>query len=62
MAGKGQKLTCVFYMIDRETGETKEIDKVPEEALQKMSARLNQTMSDYYTQHMDEYVALKPEL
>lgn len=30
MAGETrQPLTCVFYLIDRETGETKRIDKVP---------------------------------
>ena len=38
MAGETrQPLTCVFYLIDRETGETKRIDKVPPEALEKMS-------------------------
>lgn len=60
MAGKKrQPLTCVFYLIDRETGETKQIDKVPPEALEKMSKRLSENMSAYYTQHMDEYVRLE---
>lgn len=57
MAGK--KLTCVFYLLDRETGEARQIDKVPPEALERMSERLSQRMSDYYTQHMDEYVKLQ---
>lgn len=56
MAGK--PITFKFYMLDRETGETTEVDKVPPEALAKMSERLSRTMSDYYTQHMDEYVNL----
>ena len=57
MAGETrQPLTCVFYLIDRETGETKRIDKVPPEALEKMSKRLSENMSAYYTRHMDEYV------
>lgn len=55
---KTKKLTCAFYMLDCETGETTRIDQVPEEALQKMSERLSQNMSDYYTRHLDEYVAL----
>ena len=54
-----QPLTCVFYLIDRETGETKRIDKVPPEALEKMSKRLSENMSAYYTRHMDEYVRLE---
>lgn len=55
MAGETrQPLTCVFYLIDRETGETKRIDKVPPEALEKMSKRLSENMSAYYTRHMDE--------
>ena len=46
MAGETrQPLTCVFYLIDRETGETKRIDKVPPEALEKMSKRLSENMS-----------------
>ena len=53
MAGETrQPLTCVFYLIDRETGETKRIDKVPPEAL-------GENMSAYYTRHMDEYVRLE---
>ena len=60
MAGeKRQPLTCVFYLIDRETGETKRIDKVPQEVLEKMSKLLSENMSAYYTQHMDEYVRLE---
>ncbi len=59
MAKKNDLLPCVFYLIDRETGETKQIDKVPTEVLKKMSERLSRNMSDYYTQHMDEYVKLK---
>ena len=55
----GETLTCVFYLIDRETGETKRIDKVPPEALEKMSKRLSENMSAYYTRHMDEYVRLE---
>ena len=60
MAGETrQPLTCVFYLIDRETGETKRIDKVPPEALEKMSKRLSENMSAYYTRHMDESVRLE---
>lgn len=56
---KQQPLTCVFYLIDRETGETRQIDKVPPEVLEKMRERLSRNMSDYYTRHMDEYVKLQ---
>ena len=59
MAGKKRKkLTCIFYMLDRETGEATPVDQVPEEALQKMRERLCSNMSDYYTRHMDEYMVL----
>lgn len=60
MAGKKrQPLTCSFYLIDRETGETRQIDKVPPEALAKMRERMSRNMSDYYSRHMDQYVRLK---
>lgn len=60
MAGKKrQELTCTFYMIDRETGDTQQIDRVPPEALAKMQERLSENMSAYYTQHMDEYTRLE---
>lgn len=53
-------LTWSFHMIDKRTGEVTDLPegKVPEEVKAKWAERLSQTMSDYYTQHMDEYIKL----
>ena len=52
-------ITFKFYMLDRDTGEAAEVEKVPPEAIAKMSDRLSRNLSDYYTQHMGEYVQLQ---
>ena len=36
-------------------GVTEQIERLPQEALDIMSERLSRTMSDYYTQHPDEF-------
>ncbi|MBQ0038343.1 MAG: hypothetical protein KBS74_06700 [Clostridiales bacterium] len=56
MAGK--KLGYICYMMDKKTGEVQEIQQVAPEVKQKWAERLSSTMSDYYTQHMDEYTKL----
>lgn len=53
-----KKLGFVLYLMDREQGTVQEIKEVPDEVKEKWSERLSQTMSEYYTQHMDEYVRL----
>ena len=52
MARKDQKLTCTFFV-----GKTK-VDKLTPEHLDKMAQRLGETMSLFYTQHIDEYKQL----
>ena len=53
MAGRKQKeLTFTLYL------GGKQVDKLPPEYLDKMAARLGETMSIYYTKHPDEYRAL----
>ena len=47
-----QQLTCTFYV-----GGVK-VDKLTPEQTKKMSARLSETMSLYYTRHPDEYLKL----
>lgn len=46
---KQQKLTYSFYV-----GGVK-VDKLTPEQLGRMSERLSKSMSEYYTQHPDEY-------
>ena len=53
MAGrKQQPLTFTFYL------GGKQVDRLPPEYLDKMAARLGETMSIYYTKHPDEYRVL----
>ena len=53
MAGrKQQPLTFTFYL------GGKQVDRLPPEYLDKMAARLGETMSIYYTTHPDEYRVL----
>ena len=54
MARKGQELTYTFFV-----GGV-QVDKLTPEQLDKMSERLSKSMSLYYTNHMDEYVKIKP--
>lgn len=49
MAKKEQKLTCTFFV----GGE--QVDKLSPEHLEKMSLRLGEVMSIYYTAHSEEY-------
>ena len=53
MARKEQKLTCTFFV------GGKQVDKLSPEYLDKMAQRLGEVMSNYYTQHPDEYRQLK---
>jgi hypothetical protein len=56
MARKEQKtLTCTFFV------GGKQVDKLTPEHLDKMSQRLGEVMSIFYTQHPDEYQQLKGE-
>ena len=36
-------------------GKTEEIERLPDDVLEIMAQRLSRTMSDYYTQHPDEF-------
>ena len=53
MARKEQKLTCTFFVGD------KQVDKLTPEHLDKMAKRLGDVMSIYYTAHSEEYIHLK---
>ena len=53
MARKEQKLTCTFFVGD------KQVDKLSPEYLENMSKRLGEVMSIYYTAHSEEYKQLK---
>ena len=56
MARKEQKLTCTFFV------GGKQVDKLTPEHLEKMSQRLGEVMSIYYTAHSDEYKQLKERI
>ena len=49
MARKEQKLTCTFYVGD------KQIDRLSPEQIDKISQKLGEVMSIYYTAHSEEY-------
>ena len=53
MAKRNQKLTCTFFVGD------KQVDSLTDEQLEKMSQRLGEAMSEYYTVHYDEYLKLE---
>ena len=53
MARKEQKLTCTFYV------GGKQVDKLTPEHLEKMSQRLGDVLSVYYSQNIEEYQRLK---
>ena len=53
MARKEQKLTCTFFVGD------KQVDRLTPEYLDKMAQRLGDVMSIYYTAHSEEYKQLK---
>ena len=53
MARKEQKLTCTFFVGD------KQVDKLTPEHLEKMAQRLGDAMSIYYTAHSAEYKQIK---
>ena len=52
MARKEKKLTCTFFV------GGKQVDKLTPEHLDKMSQRLGEVMSLYYTAHPDELAKL----
>ena len=53
MARKEQKLTCTFFV------GGKQVDKLSPESLEKVSKKLGEVMSIYYTAHMEEYKQIK---
>ena len=53
MARKEQKLTCTFFV-----GE-KQVERLSEEHLEKMSERLGEAMSIYYTKNNEEYQKIR---
>jgi hypothetical protein len=53
MARKEQKLTCTFFV------GGKQVDKLTPEHLEKMSQRLGEVMSIYYTANPNEYRQIK---
>ena len=55
MAKKEKKLTCTFFV------GGKQVDKLTPEHLEKMSQRLGEVMSLYYTAHIEEYKQLVKE-
>lgn len=50
---KGKPLTFTLHIGD------KQIDTLPDDYLQRMSERLSETMSNYYSRHLDEYQRIK---
>ena len=44
-----KQLTCTFYI------GGKQVDKLTPEYLDRMSERLSKAMSEYYSNHIDEY-------
>ena len=53
MARTEQKLTCTFFV------GGKPVDKLTPEQLDKISERLGEAMSIYYTAHPEEYAKIK---
>ncbi len=53
MARKEQTLTCTFFV----GGEP--VEKLTPEQLDKISERLGEVMSTYYTAHPEEYAKIK---
>lgn len=52
MGRKGEKLGfALFY-------GGKQVDRLPQEALDRISERMSRVMSEYYSQHPDEYARL----
>ena len=49
---KNKELTCTFFIGD------KQVDKLPEDYLDRMCERLSKAMSLYYTAHPDEFARL----
>ena len=52
---KGKPLTFTLHIGD------KQIDTLPDDYLQRMSERLSERMSLYYTAHPEEYLKIKDE-
>jgi hypothetical protein len=53
MAKKEQLLTCTFFV------GGKPVDKLTPEQLDRMAEKLGETMSLYYSNHLDEYAKIK---
>lgn len=54
--GKRTKLTVRLFLI--RDGKTEQIERLPDDVLESMKQRLSTALSDYYTQHPDEYAVL----
>lgn len=50
---KGKKLTVTLHI------GGKQVDRLTEEQCQRLTDRLSEAMSRYYSAHLDEYLALK---
>ena len=53
MARKEQKLTCTFFV------GGKQVDKLTPDMLEKMSQKVGEVMSLYYTANLQEYANIK---
>ena len=47
---RGKPLTCTFYIGD------KQVDKLPDDYLERMAERLSERMSLYYSNHPEKYL------
>ena len=54
---KRKTLSYKLYLMQPD-GSAREIEKLPEDALQRMGEKLSKTMSAYFTAHPDEYLHL----
>lgn len=56
MAGKAKPLTVRLFLI--QDGKAEQIDRLPDDVGRKMCERISRRMSEYYSQHPDEYQIL----
>ena len=56
MAGKPKPLSVRLFLI--RDGKAEQIDRIPVDVCQIMTERIRRRMSEYYSQHPDEYMKL----
>lgn len=56
MAGKAKPLTVRLFLI--RDGKAEQIEKLPEDVGKAMTERISRRMSEYYSQHPEEYAIL----